>query len=125
MKALVLAAVLAALCSSAGAGATPDAQAKAALDSRAATVVADAGRFGSTGLAALNGSRWTQGQAPAEIDGSRDDGFITDIDAGMLLMGLGVIGYLLFRPAVRALRRQEQQRRAAALASTLPHTPQR
>jgi hypothetical protein len=123
MKALVLAAVLAALSSSALAGALPDAQPKAELDSRAATVVADAGRLGSAGLTALNGSRW-ESRAPAEID-ERQNRFATDIDAGMLLLGLGVAGYMVFRPLARALRRQEQQRRAAALASTLPHTPQR
>jgi hypothetical protein len=123
MKALVLAAALAALSSSAGAGATPDDQPKAALDSRATTVVvADAGRFGSAGLTALNDSRWTPGQAG--IDGGQGS-LVTEVDAGMLLMGLGLAGYMLFRPLARALRRQEQQRRAAALASTLPHTPQR
>lgn len=122
MKALVFAVVLAALNSSALAGATPDAQPKAGLDSRATTVVADAGRFGSAGLTALNDSRWTPGQA--EIDGGQT-GLVTDVDAGMLLVGLGLAGYMLFRPLARALRRQEQQRRATALASTLPHTPQR
>lgn len=122
MKALVLAVVLAALNSSALAGATPDAQPKAELDSRATTVVADAGRFGSAGLTALNDSRWTPGQA--EIDGGQT-GLVTNVDAGMLLVGLGLAGYMLFRPLARALRRQEQQRRATALASTLPHTPQR
>ena len=122
MKALVLAAALAALSSPVLAGAAPEAQPKAALDSRTTTVVADAGRFGSAGLTALNDSRWTPGQG--EIDGGQS-GLITEMDAGMLLMGLGVAGYMLFRPLARALRRQEQQRRAAALASTLPHTPQR
>ncbi|MDR7332805.1 hypothetical protein [Roseateles asaccharophilus] len=124
MKALVLAVALAALSSSALAGATPDAQPKSGLDSRATTVVADAGRFGSAGLTALNGGRWAEGQAPAEIDGSQG-ALVTNVDAGMLLAGLGVLGYMLFRPLARALRRQEQQRRAAALAATLPHTPQR
>jgi hypothetical protein len=34
-------------------------------------------------------------------------------------VGLGVVAFILSRPLARALRRQEQQRRAAALASTL------
>jgi hypothetical protein len=118
MKALVLAAALAALSSTAFAGAARDASPQALTDATTTTMMADAGRLG-TSLTALNGSRWTPAQQQAEIDGGFE-ALTPDIDTGALIVGLGVIAFILSRPLARALRRQERQRRAAALASTLP-----
>ncbi|KQY90652.1 MULTISPECIES: hypothetical protein [Roseateles] len=119
MKAFVLAAALAALSSTAFAGASRDAQPQALTDTTTATVMADASRLGSTSLAAFNGSRWTPAQQQAEVDGQFDR-LVADLDPTTLVIGLGLLALLLSRPVSRALRRQEQQRRAAALASTLP-----
>lgn len=121
MKALVLAAALATLSSTALAGAARDAQQAAATDKTTPTLIADAGRLGSASLSSLNGgSHWTPAarQADSEFDSPLPD----DIDAGPLLVALGVIALAAARPAARALRRLEQQRRATALASTLGHT---
>jgi hypothetical protein len=115
MKALVLAAALAALSSTAFAGAARDASPQALTDATTTTMMADAGRLG-TSLTALNGSRWTPAQQQAEIDGGFE-ALTPDIDTGALIVGLA---FILSRPLARALRRQERQRRAAALASTLP-----
>lgn len=119
MKALVLAAALAALSSNALAGAARDARPQALTDTTTATMMADAGRLGSASLTALGGSRWTPAQQQAEIDGGFE-ALPLDVDTGALLVGLGVVAFILSRPLARALRRQERQRRAAALASTLP-----
>jgi flagellar biosynthesis/type III secretory pathway M-ring protein FliF/YscJ len=118
MKALVLAAALAALSSTALAGAARDARPQALTDTTTTTLMADAGRLGSASLTALNGSHWTPAQQQAEIDGGFE-ALTPDFDTGALLVGLGVVAFILSRPLARALRRQEQQRRAAALASTL------
>jgi len=123
MKALVLVAAFAALTSAANAGATRDAQSQPTLDTRAATVVADAGRYGSASLTALNGSRWTPQPGQAEERGeSPATSLVADVDGGTLVIGLGLLALALARPLGRAIRRQERQRRAAALASTL-HAP--
>lgn len=119
MKAFVLAAALAALSSTALAGAARDARPQALADTTTATMMADAGRLGSASLTALNGSRWTPAQQQAEADGQFER-LVADIDTGALLVGLGVLAFVLSRPLSRALRRQERQRRAAALAATLP-----
>jgi len=119
MKALVLAAVFAALSSTALAGAARDARSQGVADTTTASMMADAGRLGSASLTALNGSRWTPAQQQAEADGEFDR-LVPDVDTGTLLIGLGVFALALSRPLVRALRRQEHQRRAAALAATLP-----
>jgi hypothetical protein len=117
MKALVLAvAVAAALSSSALAGAARDTH---PLPDTTTAVLADAGRIGSASLTAFNGSHWSPAQQQAEGD-AQFDRLVTDLDTGTLLIGLSVIGFLLSRPLTRALRRQELQRRAAALAATLP-----
>jgi hypothetical protein len=118
MKAFVLAAALAALSSTTFAGASRDAQPQALTDTTTAAVMADASRLGSTGLAAFNGSRWTPAQQQIEVDGQFDS-LVADLDTSTLLIGLSVLAFILSRPLARALRRQEQQRRAAALASTL------
>ncbi|NCT82745.1 MAG: hypothetical protein GXC94_06350 [Comamonadaceae bacterium] len=121
MKVLVLAAVLAALSTPALAGATRDANAQTAVNkTTTAAVIADASRLGSTGLTSLNGSPWAPQSQPAET-GFGDA--TPEIDTGTLLTILGVLVAALARPIGRALRRQEQQRRAAALASTLSHPP--
>jgi len=120
MKALVLAAALAALSTTAFAGAARDAQ-PAVVDKATATVIADAGRLGSASLTSLNGNaHWTPAARQAEAD---FDVLPVQVDTGTLLIALGVVAWVVARPISRALRRQEQQRRAAALASALAHTP--
>lgn len=120
MKALVLAAALAALSSAAIAGAAHEPRPEAVIDTATATMIADAGRLGSASLTALNASRWSpavqQAEAPAQFDRP-------DVDTSTLVIGVGVLAFLLSRPLGRALRRQAEQRRAIALASTLQHTP--
>ena len=122
MKALVIAAVLAAFTSIAPAGAARDARPLEPVDKATATVIADAGRLGSASLTALNGSNapWasTGGQAGADFDMAT-----APVDTGTLLIAAGVAALALARPVSRALRRQEQHRRAAALASTLGQAP--
>lgn len=123
MKALVLAAALAALSSAAPAGAVRDARPQAVTDTATAAVIADAGRLGSASLTALNGgSHWT----PPQHSGRDESPFelpLPDVDAGSLLLGITVLVMALSRPVSRLLRRQEQQRRATALASTLGQAP--
>jgi hypothetical protein len=118
MKAFLFAAVFATLTTQALAGATRDSQPLAAADRATAVVLADAGRLGSASLTALNGSHWNTAERRAESDAAFDDS-LTDIDTGTLIVGITAIAFLLVRPLSRALRRQEQQRRATALASTL------
>lgn len=125
MKALVLAAALAALAtlsSTASAGAARDVQPVVVDKTTATTVIADAGRLGSASLTSLNGNaHWTPAttrQADTEFDL-----LPIQVDTGTLLIALGVAALAIARPISRALRRQEQQRRAAALASALAHTP--
>jgi len=118
MKVLITAAVLVALSSTAFAGAAREARPQA--DTTVA-VIADAGRLSSASLTSLNdNSRW-EGAPHATAD---DTDFSALTDTGSLLVALGVLGFALSRPIARRLRRQEQQRRASALASTLGH-PQR
>lgn len=102
MKALVLAAALAAFSSTALASAQP-----APGPQATATVVADAGRLG---WAAPNHATGPDFDAPASTP---------DLDTGPLLIALGLLAAALARPLGRALRRHEQHRRATALASTL------
>lgn len=122
MKALVIAAAFVATSSIASAGAARDARAMEAADKSTATVIADAGRIGSDSLASLNGNStpWTPG---ARESGGGFDGMAAQIEPGMWLIALAVGAFAVARPLGRALRRQEQHRRAAALASTLSHTP--
>ena len=121
MKALVLAAALAALSVTAPAGVARDARQPIA-DTTTATVIADAGRLGSTSLTSLNGNaHWTPAKHQAEP--AEFELLPAQVDLGGLLLALGVVAWVLVRPISRALRRQEQQRRATALASTLGHTP--
>lgn len=120
MKALVLAAALAALSTTALAGAARDVQ-PVVVDKTTTTVIADAGRLGSAGLTSLNGNaHWTPATRQADTE---FDLLPVQVDTGTLLIALGVAALAVARPISRALRRQEQQRRAAALASALAHTP--
>jgi hypothetical protein len=121
MKALVIAAALAVLSSTAPAGAGRDAQPQAVTDTATATLIADASRLGSTSLTALHGnSPWAPAQGGAAA-GSDFGAVASQVDGGTLLIALGALALGLSRPLRRLLRRQEQQRRAAALASTLGH----
>ena len=121
MKALVLAAAFAALSSTAFAGAAREALPKA--DTTVA-VIADAGRLSSTGLTSLNdGSPWAGNPRTTSVNGTDFDALAAQVDLGSLLIALCVAGFALSRPLARLLRRHEQQRRAAALASTLGHQP--
>ena len=121
MKALVIAVAFAASSSFASAGAARDARAMEAADKTTATVIADAGRIGSTGLTSLNGNA-TPWPATDREAGTGFGSMTADIEPGLLLIALGVAAVALARPLGRALRRQEQHRRAAALASTLGHS---
>ena len=116
MKAFVLAAVLATLSATASAGAAREARPQA---DNTVAVIADAGRLSSVGLTAINdGSPWA-GTPHTSAEGA-DFGTLADqVDTAPLLIALGVLGIALSRPIARLLRRQEQQRRATALASTL------
>jgi hypothetical protein len=124
MKALLLAAALAALSSTAIAGAARDARSQAMADPSTTLVMADAGRIGSTSLASLNGNNtpWASQSRQNDSEALFDD-VTAQVDLGTLLVALGVLAVALARPISRALRRQEQHRRAAALASTLDHAP--
>lgn len=122
MKVLITAAVLVALSAPAFAGAAREAHPQAG---NTVAVMADAGRLSSTGLASLNdGSPWA-GTPHASVEGADFGGLATQVAIGPLLIALCVLGFAVSRPIARLLRRHEQQRRATALASTLPHTPQR
>lgn len=125
MKALILAAALAALSSTALAGAAHDPRLPATVDATTATVIADAGRLGSASLTALNGnnSHWTPAEREAQADAAPFETLVPDVDTGTLVMGIGIVALLLSRPLSRLLRRQEEQRRATALASTLSQSP--
>ena len=120
MKALVLAAALAALSSAAIAGAAHEPRPEPVIDTATATMIADAGLLGSASLTALNGRHWSpaepQVEAPAQFESP-------EVDTSTLVIGVGVLALLLWRPLGRALRRQAEQRRAIALASTLQHSP--
>lgn len=123
MKALVIAAALAAFTSIAPAGAARDMRPLDTVDQATASVIADAGTLGPASLTALNGSHapWRlQGQSSAS---DFDTPGATPVDAGMLLVAIGFAALALARPVSRALRRQEQHRRATALASTLGQAP--
>ncbi|MEO6280405.1 hypothetical protein [Roseateles sp.] len=122
MKVLVHATILVALSSTAFAGASRDARPQA--DTTVA-VIADAGRLSSAGLSTLNdGSPWA-GTRQASVEGANFSDLATQVDTGPLLIALCLAGLALSRPVARLLRRQEQQRRASALASTLGHQPRR
>ncbi|CAM3782137.1 hypothetical protein [Roseateles saccharophilus] len=124
MKALVLAAALAALSATALAGATREPHPQAVTDTATAALIADAGRLGSASLTALNGSgRWAPAQPGSTADNNDFGALATQLDGGTLLIALVALALGLSRPLSRALRRQEQQRRATALASTLGHAP--
>lgn len=120
MKALVVAAALAALNASALAGATPESRQSAMGDAATATVIADAGRLGSASLTALNPSnnRWSAPHT-AEVDAPLGQ-VMPEVEPGVLLGLLAALAYAAYRPLTRLLRRHEQQRRAAALTATLP-----
>ncbi|MBW8843470.1 MAG: hypothetical protein JF607_00665 [Burkholderiales bacterium] len=120
MKALLLAAALAAFSAVAPAGAEHNPRPQGVTDTATAALIADAGHLGSASLTAFNGSRWT----PAERQAEANTGFeALQVETGTLLIALGLLALALYRPLTSALRRQEQQRRATALASTLSHTP--
>lgn len=118
MKVLIIAAVLVALSSTAFAGAAREARPQA---DNTVAVIADAGRLSSAGLTALNdGSPWA-GTPHASAEGADFGTLAAQVDTGPLLIALCVLGFALSGPIARLLRRQEQQRRASALASTLGH----
>lgn len=119
MKALLLAAAFAILSTSSMAGASRSDNPLATVDRTTATLLADAGRLGSASLTALNGSHWAPAELRVEPE-AQFDALNADIDVSTLVLGLVAAGILLFRPVGRTLRRHERQRRAAALASTLP-----
>lgn len=120
MKVLVIAAVLAAATSFASAGAARDARALEAAEKPTTAVLADAGTLAGSGhLTALNGSNATPWTATHRETGPDFDALTDQVDPGMWLVALGVAAVALARPLGRVLRRQEQQRRAVALASTL------
>ena len=102
------------------AGAARETRPEAVIDTATATLIADAGLLGSASLTALNGSRWSPAAQQAEVPAQFDR---PEVDTTTLVMGVGVFAFLLLRPLGRALRRQAQQRRAVALASTLHHAP--
>ncbi len=119
MKALILAAALAALSSTTLAGA-PREPKEPTNDSRVA-VLADAGRLSQATLPTItDGSPWAEAMGSTD-DASGVDSLAVPFEPGQWLILLGVVGVALSRPVVRHLRRQEQQRRATALASTLHH----
>ena len=122
MKALVLAA-LAAFSSLAPAGATRDSRAELAADTATRVAMVDASRLGSASLVGLNtGSHWKA--SPQQTDMGADfDGLTPEVDTGTLVIACGALALLASRPLSRAMRRREQERRAAALASTLGNTP--
>lgn len=120
MKALLLAAALAALSSTAPAGAEHNPRPQGVADTATATLIADAGHLGSASLTAINGSRWTPAERQAEAGSAFE---APQVETGTLLVVLGALALALYRPLTSALRRQEQQRRATALASTLSQTP--
>ena len=123
MKSIVITAALAAFTSIAPAGAAHDSVPHARIDSTTTHVIADASRLGSASLTSLNGGMpW----APAGRHSGVGNDFGTlaeQVDTGPLVVVLGVLALLLSRPLSRVLRRQEQQRRATALASAIAHTP--
>ena len=81
--------------------------------------MADASRLSSAGLTALNnGNRWTPEQHHPE-PGAEFDALAAQVDNGTLYLVLSLLGLASVAPVRRSLRRQEQQRRAAALAATL------
>lgn len=124
MKVLILAVAIAALSSAAMASAGHDASPNAVVDTATAQVITDAGRLGATRLTALNASPWATPRHDTADTGTGFEALTEQVDANALLIGLGVLALALARPMSRALRRQEQQRRATALASTLSHTRQ-
>lgn len=130
MKALSAVLASLALSAAAHAGAPHDEQAQAKeAGMPAATLVADAGRVGTAGLPGWQRGPWSGGTgiSPADIDENgapADLGLTTSAGAANLaLITLGALALILPRPLARALRRREQQRRAAALASALGQTP--
>ncbi len=121
MKALVLAVAFAALSSSALATASRDAApSKNGTADTTTAVMADASRLGSASLTALNASPWGSAHRDRTDTGTGFEALTEQVDGGTLLILLGVLALTLGRPLTRMLRRQEQQRRAAALAATLP-----
>lgn len=121
MKALFAAAAFATLSAVAFAGApssqsTPDSTVQT-------TVIADAGRLGNTGLTALNQATHWSVSPHKSGTGNPFEVLADDIDPGTALLGLGLLALAVSRVVGRLARRQEQQRRATALASTLEHAP--
>jgi hypothetical protein len=121
MNALILAAALAALSATALAGAPrePHTPTDTANDASRVAVLADAGRLSQAALPTItDGAPWTEAMGSTD-DGAGVDALASRFEPGQWLILLGVVGVALSGPALRRLRRQEQQRRATALASTL------
>ena len=118
MKAVFLAA---ALSSFAFAGA-PLERAQA-VDKSTVAVMADASRLSAGGLAPItDGQSWT-GSGRSSSPDADYEALTRDLAPGHLIVALCLLGVALSGPVSRLLRRQEQQRRANALASTLGHPP--
>lgn len=116
MKSLFLAAALVALTATSQASAAREPQARA---EHTVAVMADAGRLSSASLTgAHDADPWTDTRHDAAT--ADFDALSAAVEPGQWLLVLGVAGMLAFRPLSRWLRRQEQQRRASALSSTLP-----
>lgn len=121
MKALLVVAAFATLSTAALAGAPSSQQAP---DTAApVAVIADAGPLGAPRLTAL--SQTDSWESPRHPSGSGNPfaALADDIDPGTALLGLGLLALAVSRIISRLARRQEQQRRATALASTLEHAP--
>lgn len=122
MKAFVIAAALFGATAIAPASAAREARAPDAPAPTATAVMADAGQLGAARLTALNSTAeapWSATHREAGLDLDR----LAEVDAGLLLVGLGIFGIAVARPVGRLLRRHEQHRRATALASTLGQPP--
>lgn len=116
MKSLFLAAALVALAATAQASAAREPQPRA---EHTVAMMADAGRMSATNLpGAREAGAWTDGGHTAVNPDF--DALSAAVEPGQWLLVLGVAGFVAFRPVSRWLRRQEQQRRASALSSTLP-----
>jgi hypothetical protein len=116
MKSLVLAAALVTLASTSQASAAREPQARS---EHTVAVMADASRLSTASLpGAREAGAWTDaGHTAVNPD---FDALSAAVEPGQWLLVLGVAGFVAFRPVSRWLRRQEQQRRASALSSTLP-----
>ncbi|MFG6441883.1 hypothetical protein [Roseateles sp. LKC17W] len=116
MKSLFLAAALVALASTSQASAAREPQARG---EHTVAVMADAGRLSAAGLTGTRDAAAWEGSGHASANADFDT-LSAAVEPGQWLLALGLAGLAAYRPVSRWLRRQEQQRRASALSSTLP-----